>query len=578
MASPPLEADTAKNLGALEAQLLALSNTKNDMRTLRTHIAGLEEALEELNTANDGLRRELGRKSELNEQQRKRIQQQQERLIDLENAASEARELRQKLAEARAEAEVERERAEAAEQQLSAVGRSHELLHVTLTGTCERLLHPHGPYDSTAPLAWQQQLHDELVAVASAQLTTQATQLLRAAHRSTASSYATAAGVSSTPLTAVSTRGPTVSRHAARNAFATGADGAASAPRDAGTLPLAEGGGVAAWWLSTAGELRVERGQLLAQVEQRRREQRAERAILTEAIEDAERLLPTALLALREKLSLDLAEARALPAAARREVLAAREALAREAEGVVARVDSEVRSALHACAHHGAICAACMCSPRRDRPCAACICSPRRALPCAACMCSPRRALPSPQVRALRAATTAQLERSSLRQHALQQQLSAAHERLRLIETTSTDAARAYEERSREAAEAFAMSTQAQRARMHRAIEGLGERLAGRRNHGLLRRVVLGWHECAHRSVLQRRALGGTSRRSRTRDCRAAWTALHEWVYYARRARRAVRRLLHQRAARALRVWVYVLDERQVRLQPLMTLMASDGI
>ena len=85
-----MEADTAKNLGALEAQLLALSNTKNDMRTLRTHIAGLEEALEELNTANDGLRRELGRKSELIERHSKRIQQQQERLFDLENAASEA--------------------------------------------------------------------------------------------------------------------------------------------------------------------------------------------------------------------------------------------------------------------------------------------------------------------------------------------------------------------------------------------------------------------------------------------------------------------------------------------------------
>ena len=69
-----MEADTAKNLGALEAQLLALSNTKNDMRTLRTHIAGLEEALEELNTANDGLRRELGRKSELIERHSKRIQ------------------------------------------------------------------------------------------------------------------------------------------------------------------------------------------------------------------------------------------------------------------------------------------------------------------------------------------------------------------------------------------------------------------------------------------------------------------------------------------------------------------------
>ena len=395
-----MEADTAKNLGALEAQLLALSNTKNDMRTLRTHIAGLEEALEELNTANDGLRRELGRKSELIERHSKRIQQQQERLFDLENAASEARELRQKLAEARAEAEVERERAEAAEQQLSAVGRSHELLHVTLTGTCERLLHPHGPYDSTAPLAWQQQLHDELVAVASAQLTTQATQLLRAAHRSMASSYATAAGVSSTPLTAVSTRGPMVSRHAARNAFATGADGAAhhgvahhgaaGASMDVGTLPLAEGGGVAAWWLSTAGELRVERGQLLAQVEQRRREQRAERAILTEAIEDAERLLPTALLALREKLSVDIAEARALPAAARREVLAAREALAREAEGVVARVDSEVRSALRAaedlrCMH------VLTTAPRLPHRCVPCAPRPRRSSSsrrCASTRCS----------------------------------------------------------------------------------------------------------------------------------------------------------------------------------------------
>jgi hypothetical protein len=61
-------------------------------------------------------------------------------------------------------------------------------------------------------------------------------------------------------------------------------------------------------------------------------------------------------------------------------------------------------------------------------------------------------------------------------------------------------------------------------------------------------------------------------------SCNAAWTALHEWVYYARRARRAVRRLLHRRAARALRVWIYVLDERQVSLQPLMTLIAFDGI
>ena len=400
-----MEADTAKSLSALEAQLLALSNTKNDMRTLRTHIAGLEEALEELNTANDGLRRELGRKSELIERHSKRIQQQQERLFDLENAASEARELRQKLAEARAEAEVERERAEAAEQQLSAVGRSHELLHVTLTGTCERLLHPHGPYDSTAPLAWQQQLHDELVAVASAQLTTQATQLLRAAHRSMASSYATAAGVSSTPLTAVSTRGPMVSRHAARNAFATGADGAAhhgaahhgaahhgaaGASKDVGTLPLAEGGGVAAWWLSTAGELRVERGQLLAQVEQRRREQRAERAILTEAIEDAEGILPTALLALREKLSVDIAEARALPAAARREVLAAREALAREAEGVVARVDSEVRSALRAA--EDLICMHVLTTaPRLPHRCVPCAPRPRRSSSsrrCASTRCS----------------------------------------------------------------------------------------------------------------------------------------------------------------------------------------------
>ena len=162
-------------------------------------------------------------------------------------------------------------------------------------------------------------------------------------------------------------------------------------------------------------------------------------------------------------------------------------------------------------------------------------------------------------MRALRAATTAQLEQSTLRQHSLQQQLSAAHERLRLVETSATDAARKYEDRVHETSEAFARTTQAQRTRMHRAIDSLTERLAGRRNHGLLRRVVLGWHECARRSAVQRLALVGTSRRARTRDYRAAWTRLLDWAYFARRARRAVRRLLHRRAASAFRVWMYVL-------------------
>ena len=78
-----------------------------------------------------------------------------------------------------------RERCLGAEQRLSEVGRSHELLLATLVGTCERLLSPFGvsPEDSALPLAWQQQLHSELSAVIQAPLVVQASRDIQSAHQ-----------------------------------------------------------------------------------------------------------------------------------------------------------------------------------------------------------------------------------------------------------------------------------------------------------------------------------------------------------------------------------------------------------
>ena len=62
----------ADAVGALEEQLNALQTTQADMRSLRSHMAGLEDELEQLSTANGGLQRELDRKAKLVERHSKR--------------------------------------------------------------------------------------------------------------------------------------------------------------------------------------------------------------------------------------------------------------------------------------------------------------------------------------------------------------------------------------------------------------------------------------------------------------------------------------------------------------------------
>ena len=165
-------------IGALEEQLAALQDTKADMRDLRIHMAGLEDELEQLSNANNALQRELDRKSELLDKHARRAESQQEKIFQLEGDASATQELRRELAGAREEISASRERIAESEQRFAAVGRSHELLVATISGTAERLLRPHGSVDEGKPLAWQEQLHAELTAVVAAPLIVQSTDCL----------------------------------------------------------------------------------------------------------------------------------------------------------------------------------------------------------------------------------------------------------------------------------------------------------------------------------------------------------------------------------------------------------------
>ena len=176
---------TRRHLSRAEEQLTALQHTKADMRALRAHMAGLEDELEHLSTANAGLRRELAHKNETIDRHVKRAEVQQEKVFALEAEAEAATNLRTSLIDVREESSKWRERCLGAEQRLSEVGRSHELLLATLVGTCERLLSPFGvsPEDSALPLAWQQQLHSELSAVIQAPLVVQASRDIQSAHQ-----------------------------------------------------------------------------------------------------------------------------------------------------------------------------------------------------------------------------------------------------------------------------------------------------------------------------------------------------------------------------------------------------------
>ena len=317
-------------IGALEEQLAALQETKSDMRALRQHLAGLEEEIEQLSTANGVLQRDMQQKIDLVERHARRAEMQQERIFSLEADAEAAADLRNSLMDCREEIAGWRERCLSSEQHLSEVGRSHELLLATLVGTCERLLRPLGGPDET-PLAWQEQLHHDLVAVVSAPLVVQASRGVHAIGNA-------AAGCASAPKTPETSHHMSVMRESPRAGWTpAGSKGGVGWKRRGERADITEQGrpddaaistsseaGVAPWWLSTANELRVERGQLVATLEQRRRESRVERALLSAELATAERQWPSAAIALRRSLQPVLAEVAALPAASKREAKAAR--------------------------------------------------------------------------------------------------------------------------------------------------------------------------------------------------------------------------------------------------------------
>ena len=409
MAASTPAAHPATPIGALEEQLQALQHTKADMRTLRAHMAGLEDELERLTTANESLRRDLAQKNTLNERQMRRIESQQERIFALEADAEAAADLRTSVINVREEGSKWKERCLGAEQRLAEIGRSHELLRATVVGTCDRLLSPYGTsvHEAPQPLAWQQQLHAELSAVVQAPLVAQASRDVQSAHAHAAS---TAPAASTGPKT------PATSRHAAaaeppqqqreqqqeqqrrrggwtpasgriergwrrRGEEAAAGGGGGGGGEGAGSTRRAlhasaagggggggggdddddrdgdddddDGGGDAAfgvhgepaWWLATATELRVERGQLTALVEQRRREHRIERRLLREELDVAERQWPTAALALRRCLQPVLSDLAAIPLASRREADAAEAEAEAEAERLAAARLAEAAAA-----------------------------------------------------------------------------------------------------------------------------------------------------------------------------------------------------------------------------------------
>ena len=350
-------AEGASTLAALEEQLSALSNTKADMRELRNHVAGLEDELEELSGSNATLRHELQARDACIDRNARRFEELNAQMFALEGVGQQADALRAELRTARDDCARWRAHSVAAEEQLAALGRSHELLLATLGSTRERLLRPHGLDE--VPLAWQSQLHEELAAVLSSQA--RAAYSLVHSRSPHPHPQMPPPSVRSSPELFL----PGSLRVEARfrwppriwqvvtlgsRALSHSPDRAVDAAFAALSLPSTDGGGGgdsggdgggeshpasvfgagaagagAEWWRATAFELRVERGQLEALLEQRRREARTERSILCRELTDAERHWPAAASSLRRLLRPVLSDVKTLPEAARTQAVAARQ-------------------------------------------------------------------------------------------------------------------------------------------------------------------------------------------------------------------------------------------------------------
>ena len=495
-------------IGALEEQLTALQHTKADMRDLRTHMAGLEDELEQLSNANNALQRELDRKSELLERHGRRAEAQQDKIFDLEGEAGAAQQLRTHLAEAREEATTSREQCAQVEQRLGVVGRSHELLLTTLSGTAERLLRPHGALDEGRPLAWQEQLRSELLAVAAAPLVLQSSEAVADAQ---ATAAAGGMAVARARATTAAGEGGAVAPLGGVGGMSTPASNRSSSrvgtPRvDAALAVIADVPPASAWWLSTASELRVERGQLASQLEQRRREHRVEKALLTEELAAAEKQWPTAALALRRTLQPLLTEVERLPAAARREASKAKADGARQTERALATRLSE-----HAAASESTL-------------------------------------TQLEQVRSSAAATEAILADERAR---------AEH-----AESLAADATRTAAEFERSLSLARIELSELGEASRLRLIETFLSKLEGRRAQRSVRQVLGAWHMAARQHAVARAAVGGTRKRWQRGGMREALLAWRRRSSLLTAYRLIALKLRHHATGRALRSWRGVLAAR----------------
>ena len=481
----------ATPIHVLESQLAALQHTKADMYELREHMAGLEDELEQISIANNAMQRELDRKSELLERHSRRAEAQQERILKLGGEAGAAKDLQWELSEANKENAGLWERTSKAEQKLAAVGRSHELLVSTISGTAKRLLRPQASLDATRPLAWQDQLHAELAAVLAAPLVKQSSADIRGEQVASCDAAAPCA-VDDLPT-------PLVGGHV-----------------DVAT---------AAWWLSTANELRVERGQLASQLEQRRREQRVECVLLSEELAACEEQWPGAAFALRRCLQPILIDIEELPVAARREASTAGEEAAKASQ----RNQSYELARASAASESSRV-----------------------------------------QLRQARSSAASLAGRLAQSRARAEQAGEAAAEMVRNAPALDRTLVAVRVESDKRAA-----------SLCQRTINALAARHGAQHDRALMLRTVVGWQLAMKQERVARLSLTNTSRRLRRSDVRRAFA---RWASGQSRCvllRRTSLALLDRVRGRALRSWRAVLmrrSEKRIRLSALARSQASRRI
>ena len=389
----------------------------------------------------------------------------------MEGEVKHAADLRRHLSDARDDAAAWKTRYEDLEERLTAIGRSHDLLLTTVSGTSERLLRPHGSYDAaqTRPQAWQEQLYDELASVVGGPLVSQATHELREWHEQQQQQQQQQQAQAQAQQQPSSSQSPSPSRQPLQPRAATqhtvAAAGAASSSSSFAASSAAS---------ASARELRMEIGQLQAYLEQTRREKRVERSLLSGELKQVEAQWPSAAAALRKLMQPVLTEVSSLPRLAAEEAAAAADE-ARRASRRERFLELEDASADHL-------------------------------------------------------AISAELDQERLRSGALGERLAAASARADALEATAAAEAGRAKALEAEVEQSRAAVAAAQHAARESALDRLRHRVLYRASRALLPRVFSAWHDAARGSALGKWALRDCSRRLRRADVREAlrrWAAAH---------------------------------------------------